>query len=135
TRPAAGTISAGGAPDAAVVHAEIVASGIPGAGAITQVGTFQHGGPLRDNVALINHSTDPGGILDRGRLLVASTSNFDAPKAFVSDPEGSVLSIDVRGEAIAVPPHFAAAGGQATALGGAVIVYAAQNGAFLNSVN
>jgi hypothetical protein len=135
TRPAADQSSAGGAPDAAVVHADIVASGIPGAGAIAQVGTFQHGGPLRDNVALINHSTDPGGVLDRGRLLIASTSNFDAPKAILTDPEGSVLSIDVRGGAIAVPPHFAVNGGQATGLGGAVAVYAAQHAAFLNRVN
>src|SRR5437763_15647691 len=73
--------SAGGAPDSAVAHADIVASGIPGAGAITQIGTFHTGGPLHDNLTLIAHSTDPGHVLDRTRLFVASTSNFGAQLA------------------------------------------------------
>ncbi len=138
TRPFAENVpSAGGAPDAAVVQAEILATGIPGAGAITQVGTFQHGGPLRDNLGLINGTTSPGGVLDPARLLVASTSNFGAPQpaGFTDEAPGSILSIDVNKGTVAVPANFAAAGGQASAVGGNVIVYSAQNDAFRNSVN
>jgi Di-haem oxidoreductase, putative peroxidase len=138
-----GPSSAGGAPDSEVVHADIVARGIPGAGAITQIGTFHTGGPFHDNAALINHSTDPGHVLDRTRLFVASTSNFGAPLAIQGQAEGSILSIDVTGgpggivdvtdaafaaSATVAQPHPATAGGRA-------LLYAAQSPAFLNSVN
>src|SRR5690349_16926908 len=89
--------SAGGVPDAGRVIAEVVATGIPGAGAVTQIGTFHQGGPLHDNTALIAGSTNPGQVLDRTRLLVASTSNFGAPLAIEGQFQGSILSIDVRG--------------------------------------
>src|ERR1700741_5403617 len=59
------------------IEATVVATGIPGARAITQVGTFQFGGPFHDNPAL-SPATGPGQILDRQRLLVASLSNFGA---------------------------------------------------------
>src|SRR5580765_8405035 len=99
--------SAGGAPDADQVIADVVATGIPGAGAIMQVGTFHTGGPLHDNTALINHSTDPGQVLDRTRLFVASTSNFGAPRAIADQAEGSILSIDVSGSRVDVAGEFA----------------------------
>src|SRR4029450_7269342 len=70
--------SAGGAPDAIQVTADVVATGIPGAGAITQIGTFHTGGPLHDNTVLIAGSTDPRHVLDRRRLFVAGTSSFGA---------------------------------------------------------
>src|SRR5437899_2777638 len=140
--------SAGGTPDAAVVHADVVASGIPGAGAITQIGTFHQGGPFHDNLGLISHTTDSGGILDRTRIFVASTSNFGAPLAILGQPEGSILSIDVSGGPIVVPSDFASSGGQAgtfchptnpavpnSPITCALMVYNAQNPAFLNSVN
>ena len=79
-------VSSGGAPDAIQVTADVVATGIPGAGAIMQVGTFQTGGPLRDNGVLIAGTTDPGGVLDRTRLFVASTSNFGASRAIADSP-------------------------------------------------
>lgn len=121
-------------PDIQTVHADVVATGIPGAGAIAQIGTFHKGGPLHDNAAFAA-TTQPGQVLDRTRLLVASSSNFGAPLARTGEAAGSVLSIDVSGGSIAVPPNFASAGGQAGALGGRVIVYAAQNPAFLNGLN
>src|SRR5262245_13788962 len=51
----------------------LVASGIPGAGAICQIGTFHKGGPFVNNPAFAAQ-TLPGAILDGVRLLVASSS-------------------------------------------------------------
>jgi hypothetical protein len=131
--------SAGGAPDAIEVVADVVATGIPGAGAITQIGTFHTGGPLHDNPALIAGTTDPGRVLDRTRLFVASTSNFGAPLAIADQAEGSVLSLDVSGNRVDVPAGFACAlcvgFPQPSAAGGAVILYSAQSPPFINSAN
>jgi hypothetical protein len=126
--------SAGGTQDVATLTATVVATGIPGAGAITQIGTFHQGGPFVER-ALFAAETQSGRVLDPARLFVASTSNFGAPLARPGEAEGSILSIDVTGGPIDVPSGFAPAGGQATALGGDVILYAAQSPAFLNSVN
>src|SRR5262245_16883399 len=120
--------------DATPLHARVVASGIPGAGAVAQVGTFHKGGPFRDNPVFAAF-TQPGQVLDRTRLLVASTSNFGAPLARPDDPPGAILSLDVSGDAVAVPAAFAEGGGQASALAGRVILYSAQSPAFLNGVN
>ena len=71
--------STGGAPDAATVEATVVATGIPGAGAITQIGTFHTGGPFHDRAAFAErnhnratrspsaraHSAEPPGLLAR----------------------------------------------------------------------
>src|SRR5215510_1779692 len=57
------------------VTADIVATGIPGASAIAQVGTFHTGGPFHDRPAFAAE-TAPGHVLARARLFVASTSNF-----------------------------------------------------------
>src|SRR4029453_595901 len=84
------------------VEAEIVATGIPGAGAIAQVGTFHKGGPFHDN-ATFAPFTQPGRVLDRTRLFVASTSNFGAPLARPTEAPGSILSIDVSGGLVTVP--------------------------------
>src|SRR5579884_3653575 len=121
-------------PDIQTVRAEVIATGIPGAGAIAQIGTFHKGGPFHDNAAFAA-STQPGNVLDRSRLFVASSSNFGAPLARAGEAPGSVLSIDVSGGSIAVPASFASAGGQASALGGRVILFAAQSPAFLNGNN
>ena len=122
------------APDVETVQADVIASGIPGAGAIAQIGTFHKGGPFHDN-ATFAASTQPGQVLDRTRLLVASTSNFGAPLAQATEAPGAVLSIDVSDGPIAVPANFAAGDGQASAANGKVIVYAAQSPAFLNGLN
>ena len=126
--------SVGGTQDVGIVTADVVATGIPGAGAITQIGAFHRGGPFVERSAFAAE-TSPGHVLHAARLFVASTSNFGAPLTLPGNPEGSILSIDITGGPIAVPPAFATAGGQASALGGAAILYAAQSAAFLNSAN
>src|SRR4051794_26742649 len=76
-----------------VLHALVIATGIPGAGAVSEVGDFLRGSPMHDNAAFTLFA-QPGKVLDPKRVLVASTSNFGAPMARPSDPEGAVLSID-----------------------------------------
>jgi hypothetical protein len=115
------------------VQADVVAIGIPGAGAIAQVGTFHKGGPFHENADFAAF-TQPGQVLDRTRLFVASTSNFGAPLARPSEAPGSILSIDVSDGVVSVPPTFAAGGGQASAVGGKVILYTAQSPDFLNGI-
>jgi hypothetical protein len=82
-------------------------------------------------------------VLDRTRLLVASTSNFGAPLARPLEAPGSILSLDSSGGPLNVPSDFARpdlspptiATGQPSALSGAVILYTAQSPAFLNGKN
>jgi hypothetical protein len=108
---------------------------IPGISAIAPVGTFLSGGPIHDNPAFAAY-TAPGKVLDPARILIASTSNFGAPPANADQLPGSLLSIDPHGPAtIVVPPSFAAAGGQASTLGGLLQMYSAQSPAFLNSIH
>jgi hypothetical protein len=120
--------------------ASVVATGIPGAGAIAQVGTFHKGGPFAPGGARAGASHP---VLDRTRLLVASTSNFGAPVARPLEAPGSILSLDLAGGALSVQSDFARpdrspptiATGQPYALEGAVILYTAQSPAFLNGKN
>jgi DNA-binding beta-propeller fold protein YncE/mono/diheme cytochrome c family protein len=121
------------ADDWPVATAQLIASGIPGAGAVAEVGDFLTGSPLHDKAAFTVF-TQPGSILDPKRVLVASTSNFGAAVARSGDPEGSILSIDPSAKPFSVPTRFASAGGQASALSGALQVYASQSASFLNSV-
>ena len=124
----------------APLAATVVAAGIPGAGAIAQAGTFHTGGPFAPGGALAAASHP---VLDRTRLLVASTSNFGAPLARPLDAPGAILSLDVSRGAVSVPADFARpdlapptiATGQPYAVGGAVILYTAQSPAFLNGKN
>jgi hypothetical protein len=114
--------------------ARIIAVGIPGAAGVAAVGTFHPGGPIHDNPDFAAY-TQPGRILDPDRILVTSTSNFGAPKARDDQPEGAVLSIDSRAnQPLVIPSGFAAAGGQATALDGRVLLFTAQSPAFLNKL-
>src|SRR5271166_2713262 len=62
------------------LRGRIIAVGIPGASAISPVGTFLPGGPIHDNPAFAAY-TQPGRVLDPARILVASRSNFGAPVA------------------------------------------------------
>ena len=124
----------------ASLSATVVATGIPGAGAITQVGTFHKGGPFAPGGALAAASHP---VLDRTRLLVASTSNFGAPLLRPTEAPGSILSLDLTLGAVPVPADFARpdigpptiATGQPYAAGGAVILYTAQSGQFRNGLN
>jgi uncharacterized integral membrane protein (TIGR00698 family) len=110
----------------------ILATGIPGAGALSPVGTFHPGGPMHDNRAFAA-MTDPGEVLDPTRLLVASTSNFGAPAARGGWATGAILSLATDAPApLAVPANFASSGQQAETLGGAAKLYSAQTQAFLN---
>src|SRR5712664_2541975 len=113
----------------------IVAIGIPGASALSAVGTFLPGGPIHDKPAFAAF-TQPGKVLDPARILVGSTSNFGAPLANPDQLPGSFLSIDPRGvTTLVIPASFAASGSQASALGGSVQMYSAQSPAFLNSIH
>lgn len=116
-----------------VLDARLIATGIPGAGAVAEVGDFLRGSPLHDNAAFTPF-TQPGQVLDPKRVLVASTSNFGAPIAHPNEPEGAVVSLDPAAFPVAVPAAFAASGGQASAVRGAVQLYTAQSPGFLNSV-
>ena len=126
-------------PASTPLHATVVATGIPGAGAIAQVGVFHKGGPFAAGFAPF---TQPGRILDRARLFVASTSNFGAPLARPLEAPGSILSLDVSSGLVVVPEHFAVAidpnvmvtatSPAAAAAGGKVMLYTAQTPAFLN---
>ena len=112
----------------------LIAVGIPGAGAVSQVGTFHPGGPIYDKPAL-RAFTRTGAVLDPARIFVGSSSNFGAPLARADQPAGAILSIDPRGTVpIVILPVFAAAGGQASALEGRVMLFTANSPAFLNRV-
>lgn len=118
--------------DQQVLRGRIVAVGIPGASAITPVGTFLPGGPI--GKAPLNAFTQPGRILDPTRILVGSSSNFGEPLARTDQRPGSFLSIDPNGPTVIIPRDFAAAGGQVSSDGGRVQLYSANNAAFLNSI-
>ncbi|AKU98399.1 putative thiol oxidoreductase [Labilithrix luteola] len=114
------------------VHAQVIATGIPGAGAVCQVAPFRRSSPIHDRADFAAF-TVPGAVLNKDRLLVASTSNFGAPLGRPDQYAGTVLSIDPSGSSVAVPGGFAVAGDQASAVGGRVQVYASNNSSFLNS--
>jgi hypothetical protein len=117
-----------------VLSARVVAVGIPGAGAVSPVGTFHPGGPIHDNPRFAAF-TSPGEVLDPARVLVASSSNFGAPLARTDQPAGAILSLDPRGpDVLRVPATFAAGGDQATAIQGRAQLFTAQSPGFLNGI-
>lgn len=118
-----------------ILRGRIIAVGIPGASAISPVGTFLPGGPVHDKPAFQAY-TQPGRILDPARILVGSTSNFGEPLARADQLPGSFLSIDPRGGQVLMPrADFAATGGQASTLNGMVQLYSANSPDFLNSIH
>lgn len=119
---------------ATAIDGRVLVAGIPGASAISPVGMFLPGGPIHDRPALAAF-TQPGRVLDPNRFLVASTSNFGAPKANLDQATGSLLSIDPRGApTLRVPSEFASSGVQASVLGGAVQMYSSQSANFRNGI-
>src|SRR5258706_12131371 len=90
------------APAVSAADVVVIATGIPGAGAICQVGTFHRGGPFPGKPAVV-----PGAILGPERLLVASSSNFGALLARTDEAPGPILSIDPRRGAVTVPADLA----------------------------
>ncbi len=115
------------------IDGRVVAVGIPGASALSPVGRFLPGSPINSNPELAA-LTQPGRVLDPTRIVVGSRSNFGAPEANADQFAGSFLSIDPHGSELAVPPTFASAGNQASALGGAVQMYSAQSQNWLNGI-
>jgi hypothetical protein len=120
------------------VSARIVALNIPGASAISQVGTFLNvpppGACANPIPSKFPAYIQPGAVLDPKRVLVGSNSNFGAPLGLGA--EGSLLSIDPSGPAVLlVPANFAQNGNQASALGGAVQMFSANSPSWFNSVN
>jgi hypothetical protein len=126
------------------INARVVATNIPGASTIAQVGTFVSGGTLTPGdcpnpspiptkfLAYIR----PGAMLDSTRLLVGSVSNFGAPLPASGGQEGSILSIDPSGsDTLVVPANFDSNGGQEATLGGAVQMFSANSPHWLNGVN
>jgi hypothetical protein len=122
------------------IAARLVAINIPGASAISQVGTFLNssqgacgGSPIPTH---FQSSIAGGAVLDPSRILVGSQSNFGAPPLTGVGLEGSFLSIDPSGAGIlSVPPNFASSGGQASTLNGAVQMFSANSADWLNSIN
>jgi hypothetical protein len=121
----AGAWQAARAQAIAQINARVVATNIPGASAISQVGTFLNNSAMCNATIPFPHPIptlfrsyiQPGAVLDPNRLLVGSQSNFGAPLAIGVGAEGSFLSIDPRGPGtLSVPPNFAQNGVQASAL-------------------
>jgi len=122
------------------INARVIAVNIPGASAISQVGTFLNN-PVPPACAhpiptLFSSFIEPGAVLDPNRILIGSQSNFGAPLAVGAGTEGSFLSIDPSGPgSLSVPPNFAQSGVQASTLGGAVQMFSANSPHWLNGVN
>jgi hypothetical protein len=122
------------------INARVIATNIPGASAISQVGTFLNN-PVPPACAhpiptLFPSYIQPGAVLDPNRILVGSQSNFGAPLAIGVGPEGSFLSIDPSGPGVlSVPPNFAQSGVQSSTLGGAVQMFSANSPHWYNGVN
>jgi hypothetical protein len=129
----AGVSSAHDGKGAPSINGRVIASAIPGASAVSPVGTFLPGSPIH-SVPELAALTQPGRVADPTRIVVGSRSNFGAPKANVDQADGSFLSIDPRGSSLAVPAGFANAGDQASALAGAVQMYSAQSPFWRNGV-
>jgi hypothetical protein len=134
----------------AIVHvqARVIATNIPGASAISQVGMFllntpplamctttvPFPSPIRSPV--FAPFIKPGAVLDPNRILVGSRSNFGAPLAIGVGTEGSFLSIDPSGSGVlSIPPTFAQSGVQSSALGGAVQMFSANSPDWHNGNN
>ena len=114
------------------LRGRVLATGIPGAGALSPVGVFHPGGPMHDKREFAA-ATEPGRVLDPTRLLVASTSNFGAPAARAEWATGAVLSLSTGAPTpLALPTDFASSGEQTRTLAGAAQLYTAQAPSFLN---
>jgi len=125
------------------IQPSVIAENIPGASAISQVGTFLNKHPpacAAPIPTLFASYTNPGKVLDPIRILVGSSSNFGAPLALSVGQEGSFLSIDPSGPGIlSVPRDFAQSVSlsdpQPSTLGGAVQMFSANSPHWLNAVN
>jgi hypothetical protein len=126
------------------LDARVIATNIPGASAVSHVGTFLSGPPIPFGPCTLPHPIptlfpsyiQPGAVLDPDRILVGSRSNFGAPLAIDVGQEGSFVSIDPSGPGVLiVPPNFATGGVQASTLGGAVQMFSANSPTWTNAKN
>jgi hypothetical protein len=131
------------------LDARVIAINIPGASAVSQVGTFIPGPPTPFGQCTLPHPIpnnfpsyiQTGAVLDPNRILVGSRSNFGAPLAIGVGQEGSFLSIDPSGPGVlSVPPNFAQgvdpkSDPQPSTLGGAVQMFSANSPSWKNGVN
>ena len=122
------------------INGRVVAVNIPGASAISQIGTFLNvpppGACANPIPTKFPAFIQAGAVLDPKRILVGSRSNFGAPLAIGVGLEGSFLSIDPSGpNVLSVPPNFAKSGDQTSILGGAVQMFSANSPHWLNAVN
>ena len=119
-----------------VLRARVVATGLPGAHGVRQVGRFHSGGPLTTNPEFLMQ-TQTGHVLDPQRVLVALESNFGAAPADAAHAAGTVLSIDPQaasaGRALAVPADLALRPRAGT--GAALQIYSAQSPPYLNRLH
>jgi hypothetical protein len=121
-----------------VLQARVVAVGVRDVGGVRQVGFFHAGGPIAGNPEFLL-KTRPGRVLDPGRILVASGSNFGAPLASPKHAPGSILSIDPQATStVVVAPHFATdvtrANGAGKSTNPALQLFSAQSSAYANHV-
>lgn len=132
-RVVAEAVAAGVAPATVTLRARIVATGLPGAHGIRQVGRFHSGGPLATNPEFLLQ-TQPRRVLDPERVLVAHENNLGAAIGNRAHAAGSVLSIDPRwattGRPIAVPANLAVLPQRGE--GGPLQIYTAQTEAQMN---
>lgn len=120
----------------------VLAVGIPHVSAIQQVGPFldsSHDSPFALNPLFIAYKAE-GRVLDKNRILVASSSNFGAPKYSNGHLEGSILSIAIdSGKTEKINPTFASSISsenlQPSSNNGAIQMYASNSYNFLNVHN
>src|SRR5262245_37413473 len=125
------------------INAHIIAANIPGASAISQVGTFLSGPPTPFGQCSLPHPIPtnfpqyilPDAVLDPNRILVGSRSNFGASLAPGVGQEGSFLSINPSQSNLSVPPDFAVSNDQASTLGGDVQMFSANSRNWRNGFN
>jgi hypothetical protein len=127
------------------INARVIATNIPGASAISEVGTFLNNSEICTGTIKYPHPIPTlfpdfikqGAVLDPNRILVGSRSNFGAPLAIGVGSEGSFLSIDPsrQGVVLNVPQNFAQSGVQASTLGGDVQMFSANSPNWLNGKN
>ena len=121
-----------------VLQARVVAVGVRDIGGVRQVGFFHAGGPIPGNPEFLL-KTRPGRVLDPGRILVASGSNFGAPLGSTRHAAGSILSIDPQAANTVVVAHDFAANvtrtdGSGRSVNPALQLFSVQSPAYANRV-
>ena len=118
----------------ALLPGRIIAVGLVGGSAVSPVG-YVHPGSATYETAAATTQAQPGRVLDPRRVLVASASNYGAPRARSEDPEGAILSIDpAGGQPVIIPPDIGARADAEMAADSRVRLFTAQSPAYRNGV-